>query len=34
VNLKLVDSTAPPVALKDPFVAVDDRVDALVAEMS
>ena len=33
-NLKLVDATAPPVALKDPFVAVDDRVEALVAEMS
>ncbi|MGC5628066.1 Pup--protein ligase [Georgenia sp. Z1344] len=34
VHLKLVDGAARSVALKDPFAAVDDRVDALLAELA
>ncbi|MGC5617003.1 Pup--protein ligase [Georgenia sp. Z1491] len=34
VHLKLVDAAQRAVALKDPFRAVDDRVDALLAEMA
>ncbi len=33
VNLRLDDGRTPPVALRDPFSAVDERVDALIAAM-
>jgi len=33
VNLKLDDGRSRPVALRDPFAAVDSRVDALLAAM-